>query len=259
MSIQRIIVGVDGSPGASTALEWAADECRARGCTLLVVHALDARDGRVVADPSFGGWDEFAEKLLTAHAAAASRRQPGVAVTTLLSLDPPADALIDLSSEAEMVVVGTRGSNGFTSTMLGSVSHRTAVHAHSPVAVVPQRLSPPRAGVLGPVVVGVSGGYAGRLALEFARHEAEVRGAPLQTVQADDDPAEALLAAAQAAQLLVVGCHHSEDQWSTRLGPVPASVLHQAPCPVIVVGAVHTGAGDRAVAAARVAAAHLGP
>ena len=42
--------------------------------------------------------------------------------------------------------------------------------------------------------------------LEFARHEAQVRGAALQTVRADDEPAEALLRAAQDAQLLVVGC-----------------------------------------------------
>lgn len=239
MSSQRIIVGVDGSSGASTALEWAADECRVRGCTLLVVHALDARDRHLVAGESaYGGYDEFAEQLLSGHAAAASARQPGVPVTTLLSVDAPADTLIGLSADAEIVVVGTRGSNGFTSTMLGSVSHRTAVHARSPVAVVPQRPSL-RDERPGRVVVGVSGGHAGQLALEFARHEAEVRGAVLQTVIADDEPADALLRAAQDATLLVVGCHHSDDRWSTRLGPVPASVLHRSPCPVVVVGAVH--------------------
>jgi len=75
--------------------------------------------------------------------------------------------------------------------------------------------------------------------LEFARHEAHVRGAALQTVRADGEPAEALLRAAQDAQLLVVGCHHSDDRWSTRLGPVPTSILHRSPCPVVVVGAAH--------------------
>ena len=240
MNNQRIIVGVDGSVGARTALEWAVDECRLRGCTLLVLHALGARDGHLVAgDPGVGAYDAFAEQLLTGHAAAASVRRPGVPVTTLLSRGLPADTLIDLSTNAEMVVVGTRGSNGFTSTMLGSVSHRTAVHAHCPVAVVPQRPSLPRTGHAPRVVVGVTGGHAGRLALEFARHEAHVRGAALQTVRADGEPAEALLRAAQDAQLLVVGCHHSDDRWSTRLGPVPTSILHRSPCPVVVVGAAH--------------------
>jgi len=55
MNNQRIIVGVDGSAGARTALEWAVDECRLRGCTLLVLHALGARDGHLVAgDPGVG-------------------------------------------------------------------------------------------------------------------------------------------------------------------------------------------------------------
>ena len=240
MTSQRIIVGVDGSCGARSAVEWAVDECRLRRCSLLVSHTVDARDGNLVAGaPDAQGYDGVAEQLLAGHAAAASARQPGVAVTTLLSRALPADALIDLSQFAQMVVVGTRGRNGFTSTMLGSVSHRTAVHAHSPVAVIPQGPSrPPGEHSPGSVVVGVSGGRAARLALAFARVEAHARGTDLRTVLADDDPAEALLRAAQGAQLLVVGCHHSEDRWSTRLGPVPTSILHRSPCPVVVVGAV---------------------
>lgn len=227
MTTQRIIVGVDGSIGARSALEWAVDECRLRACTLLIVHAPAAG--------AASGYDAHAERLLAEHVAAASERRPGVPVTTLLSDAPPADTLIELSLDAELVVVGTRGNNGFTSTMLGSVTSRAAVHAHCPVAVVPEPASL-HVAAGGPVVVGVSDGRAGRLALEFARREAQVRAAPLKTVHADDEPAESLLRAADGAQLLVVGGHHSDDRWSTRLGPVPTSVLHRAPCPVVVVG-----------------------
>src|SRR6266581_1907680 len=46
----RIVVGVDGSPGARSALLWAADECRIRRRMLLVVHAPDLADA-VVAGP----------------------------------------------------------------------------------------------------------------------------------------------------------------------------------------------------------------
>jgi nucleotide-binding universal stress UspA family protein len=59
----------------------------------------------------------------------------------------------------------------------------------------------------------------------------------LVTSVVDADPSEALLIAARTAQLVVLGCHHSDDRWSTRLGPVAATVLHQSPCPVVVVGA----------------------
>lgn len=240
MSSQRIVVGVDGSAGARRALEWAVDECQLRACTLLIVHALDARDVQLVpGTPAGAGYDDLAEQLLTGHAAAASARRQGVPVTTLLSQAPPADTLIELSIDAAMVVVGTRGSNGFTSTILGSVSHRTAAHAHCPVAVVPQRVLSKNGAPVGAVVVGVSGGHAGQLALEFAHREAQLRGCELQTVRADDEPADALLHAARDAQLLIVGGHHSDDRWSTRLGPVPTSVLHRSTCPVVVVGAVH--------------------
>jgi nucleotide-binding universal stress UspA family protein len=63
------------------------------------------------------------------------------------------------------------------------------------------------------------------------------------------EPADALLAAARDAVLVVVGCHHSDDRWSTRLGPVPSAILHRSPCPVVVVGErrgarnVHVAAG----------------
>lgn len=233
MTMQRIIVGVDGSAGARTALEWAADECRLRACTLLVVHAREPHPDAL--GPVQPGYDAAAEHLLTQHAAAASARRPSVPVTTLLSGGAPADTLIGLSADAELVVVGTRGSNGFTSTMLGSVSTRTAGHAHCPVAVVPQRVPQDSHDGERDVVVGVSDGRTGRLALEFARHEAHLRSARLQSVQADTEPTELLLRAAQGAQLLVLGCHHSDDRWGSRLGPVPTSILHRSPCPVVAV------------------------
>ncbi|PZS34955.1 MAG: hypothetical protein DLM58_04875 [Pseudonocardiales bacterium] len=235
MTTARIIVGVDGSTGARTALEWAVDECRLRSCTLLVVYARQAHPD--AAGPVGLGYDEVAERLLTRHAAAASARQPGVAVTTLLSGGPPASTLIDLSADAELVVVGTRGNSAFTSTMLGSISTRTAAHAHCAVAVVPQRLATRTDENERPVVVGVFAGHAGRLGFEFARDEARVRGARLRSVSAEPDaePAENLLRAAEAAQLLVLGCLHSEDRWSSRLGAVPTAILHRATCPVIVV------------------------
>ncbi|MEO8888466.1 MAG: universal stress protein [Jatrophihabitantaceae bacterium] len=239
MASHRIIIGVDGSPGARTALNWAVDECRLRACTLLVVHALDTRDVRpVVSSRSGGGYDDPIDRLLNDLAAVASARQPGVPVTTMLSGKRPADALIGLSADAQLLVVGTRGRNGFAGTMLGSVSHRTAAHAQCAVAIIPLDHHPVEYGRHG-VVVGASDGRAGRLALEFARHEADIRGTTLRVVRAEDDPVETLLDEAHAAQLLVLGCHHSADRWATRLGPVPTAILPRSPCPVIVVGAGH--------------------
>ena len=46
-----------------------------------------------------------------------------------------------------------------------------------------------------------------------------------------------LIKAAQGAELLVVGCHHSEQPWSNRPGAVAGSLLRTAPCPLMLVGA----------------------
>jgi nucleotide-binding universal stress UspA family protein len=282
----RIVVGVDGSAGSRSALLWAADECQIRERLLLLVHAPAPSAARTVlagGEPAIRALDEAGRRLLDAELIAASIRQPGVPVTSLLSHAGAADALIDLSAGADMLVVGTRGDSGFTSTMLGSVSTRAAAHSHCPVAVVPEALALRPESLLLPIIVGASSSAAGRLAFEFALAEAQHRGARVMTVcaaQVQDptgadqaagrgaprrqtlpaltpdlqqiherypdvvieprfvraEPSEALLSCAHHAQLLVVGCHHSDDHWSTRLGPVASAVLHRSPCPVVVVG-----------------------
>lgn len=282
MITNYIAVGVDGSPAARAALAWAVDECRVRRQTLVIVHAPDANDAFLVTSGgrSFRTLDDVGEYILRDHAAAASDRQPSVPVTTRLSPDAPADALIAASERADLLVVGSRGRGGSGLVRaLGSVSDRVAAHAHCPVAIVPA--SRPAAAAAR-VVVGVSPTYSGRLALEFALEECRLRDAVLVAVLAmrtaqdepdpaqvlddralrsgvelldelesvatgypdviieptlaDCDPATALLDAAAGAQLIVVGCHHTDDRWSTRLGPVPSAIGHRAPCPVVVVG-----------------------
>lgn len=282
-----IVVGVDGSAGARSALLWAADECRVRQCTLRIVHSPDAALIATAGEPARRALSELGERLLNEHASAASAREPGVPVTTMLGVGAAADVLIDASLDANLLVVGTRGRGGNLLSILGSVSYRVAAHAHCPVAIVPEQL-PPDDAVSPRVIVGVSATTAGRLALDFALDEAQRRGGTLVAVRAwgepdtslvraidvaaidrwkqhagqllngdlaplldrypevkiepilvASEPAETLLHEADDAALVVVGCHHSDDRWSTRLGPVPSAILHRAPCPVVVVGQRH--------------------
>jgi len=53
---------------------------------------------------------------------------------------------------------------------------------------------------------------------------------------APGDPAELLPHYSDSSTLLVVGCYHSDDHWSTRLGPVATSVAHRNRGAAVVVG-----------------------
>jgi nucleotide-binding universal stress UspA family protein len=179
----RIVVGVDASTGARSALWWAADEARLRGSTLLVAHAHELDGARPRgAEVALGDQDHAGESLLTECAVAASDRQPGVLVTSMLSHSGAADALIKLSAEAELLVVGTRGRTGLVDTILGSVSHHVAAHAHCPVVVVAVASKVQPTSRTPGIVVAVSDAPESRLALEFSFVEARRRGVGITAV-----------------------------------------------------------------------------
>jgi nucleotide-binding universal stress UspA family protein len=56
---------------------------------------------------------------------------------TVVEDQHPAEALVALSADADLLVVGSRGRGGFAELLLGSVSHAAVLHAACPVVVVP--------------------------------------------------------------------------------------------------------------------------
>jgi len=57
-------------------------------------------------------------------------------VTVSVVTGDPAEELIKASQDADMLVVGSRGSGGFATLLMGSVSSKAAHHAACPVVVI---------------------------------------------------------------------------------------------------------------------------
>ncbi|WP_372729086.1 universal stress protein [Nocardioides sp.] len=173
-----IVVGIDGSPYADQALEWAVDQAVAERRPLTIVHAnlLDATwwmdqagiDHRRVIEAI----KENAADILAAAATRARELGPDLEIHEELRLQDPREALLAASEHAAMIVIGSRGRGPVRSLVLGSVSAAVAKHAHCPVVVLrPRDTEIEREGVL----VGVDGTEHSRNLLEFAYRQASVR------------------------------------------------------------------------------------
>jgi nucleotide-binding universal stress UspA family protein len=139
--VERIVVGVDGSPGAAAALAWALAEARTHGAELSVVSGFAYTD--VVGVPG-AMWPVDSYETLEAEARALVAEMVSDAgaaddphVETRALFGNPAELLLDAARSADLLVVGSRGRGGFAGLLLGSVSQKCVTHGPCPVAVVP--------------------------------------------------------------------------------------------------------------------------
>ncbi|MER5276937.1 universal stress protein [Streptomyces sp. NPDC002809] len=178
-----VIAAVDGSTHSYDALDWAAREAAGRGLPLMIVHVrlLTRRTGQEAQQRE-------AEELLAQSVRRVNETAPGLSPTTLAPLDFPSAALVSLSRDASLVVVGSRGLGGFRSLMLGSNSLATASMAKCPVVVVHSGQPDGEPGeraqeVFRDVVAGVAADESSEAVLEFAFETAAARpGARLRIV-----------------------------------------------------------------------------
>lgn len=139
----RIVVGIDGSAGATRAVQWAISLATRTGAEIVAVHV-----GQPIPN-AFGGYGFVAPVIvpdwqdevrgLFQEEWCLPLRKAGVSFRTVFEEGNPGPQLIAIAKResAGLIVTGTRGLGAFREAILGSVSHHLVQHAELPVVVVP--------------------------------------------------------------------------------------------------------------------------
>lgn len=187
-----IVVAVDGSAASTAAVTWATGEAVMENIPLTVVHAVvtpTATWPPVAYPEALATKLEVEGKRLVLDAIkVAQEAMPAdrkVTVNRELLYSAPGLALIKMSDEAEMIVVGSAGRGFLVRSVLGSVSSNLVRHARCPVAIIRdedlsglQQL---------PVLVGIDGSEASERATAIAFEQAYRRGVDVLALHAWSD------------------------------------------------------------------------
>jgi nucleotide-binding universal stress UspA family protein len=155
----RIVVGVDGSHGARRALCWAIDEAAVRAA---VIQAVAVWRNPVEPDALDMLWTDFGPQRTERFAAAEEDKAASIAemrlsiavaeiagqdrlvdIESLVLEGDPAQTLCRLSSDADLLVVGSRGRRNFIGLVFGSLSTKCFHYCRCPLVIVPDSLVHP--------------------------------------------------------------------------------------------------------------------
>ncbi|MCX5263992.1 universal stress protein [Streptomyces sp. NBC_00199] len=188
-----VTVGLDGSPASLAAARWAADEAEKRRLTLRLLHAWPLLAPEPARRPSEVDQNYWAKRLVHTAQAELQTRHPGLTVVGSLVAEDAHEALLRAASEAEMLVLGSRGMEAVESYFMGEVSLPVVARAERPVVLVRAEPADEDRAPAPParVVVALKLHTAGDGLLDFAFHTAAARGAPLLAVHGRSVPLHA--------------------------------------------------------------------
>jgi len=254
LSPKPVVVGYDGSPTASAAVDWAAAAAAQRHTSLQVLTAVDystvpvwpgasteyLRD--VAMDQARAMADEGVSRAVSASA--------GVQAVSFPAAGGAAGAMVEASRRAGLLVLGRAEHGAFTSALLGARSLTVIAHACCPVVLVPTGpVLPPGPGR--PVVVGVDGSPAATAALGFAADFADSWGAPLSVLSVWQVPSSETWARAywDAAQQ-DSGLHSAKRERTEQVVREAVSLVHADHPDLEVTGEAAEGRAGQTLAAA---------
>jgi nucleotide-binding universal stress UspA family protein len=144
--IRVILVGVDGSAGATRALEWAAARAGESGASLLAVHVLtySAELRRDLSLETVTTWRRHLDEQLRGAWTEPTRRAGTTIRTDLVEDESVAAGLLHAADrpEDDLVVLGAKGHGTFAERLLGATTYKVSHAARTPVVIVPNDWQP---------------------------------------------------------------------------------------------------------------------
>ena len=182
-----VLVGVDGSPGGDTALQWAIDDATTRSVPVRLVcayrWALAYGSSPMYADTpdvDFQQSRRIAEQVIAKAIGRAAELDRNAEVRGEAIDGNAVPVLVGESTRAVLLVLGSRQATALGSVVLGSVSAGVAARAACPAIVVRGPAGLP--GENPAVVVGVDGTEASEAVLAFGFDHASRHHTPLRAV-----------------------------------------------------------------------------
>jgi nucleotide-binding universal stress UspA family protein len=133
-----IVVGIDGSEGARSALRWAIREARSRGGSVKAVHAWRWEFPELHGEHTDARQASISGAMLDREVEAVAHHAPvGVRIAGEAVHGRPDGVLTDAARTADLLVLGSHGHSRQLHQVLGSVTEACIRHATCPVVVIP--------------------------------------------------------------------------------------------------------------------------
>jgi nucleotide-binding universal stress UspA family protein len=182
-----VVAAVDGSDSDSEIVRWAVADARARSTSLRIVCAFGSRTTYpmlatfpTLPDVSAADARHRGDRIVDRARNAAIVLDPELPIDGAVLDGSPAQVLVEESSRAAVMVLGSRRLGPLGASLLGSVSSQVPPRSHCPVVIL---RGPTALAAQTPlVVVGVDSSESAEAVLAFAFEYASWHGAPLRAV-----------------------------------------------------------------------------
>jgi nucleotide-binding universal stress UspA family protein len=131
----RIVVGYDGSESAKRALERASSVATDQD-QVIVVAAAESHARPAITEGSHLDPSEIQRRRNDLDEAQAVLSERGIEAETIAAQGDPGAVIVEAATDADLVIVGTRGLNPVQRILLGSVSSKVVHRAACDVLVV---------------------------------------------------------------------------------------------------------------------------